>query len=46
MVKESVVTPTGGLGKPVVASLLMLLSAAWDSEIFHGALQLIYINDI
>lgn len=32
-------TPTGGLGKPLLMSLFRLLSDACDSEIFHGALQ-------
>ena len=39
VVKDEVVMPTGGYGKPLLLLLLVLSSAALDSEILHGDLH-------
>ena len=37
--KDEVVMPTGGYGKPLLLLLLVLSSAALDPEILHGDLH-------
>ena len=39
VVKDEVVMPTGGNGKPLLLVLLMLSSAALESETFQGDLH-------